>query len=204
MAPGRERVREARRQMYRQLITDAAEAVFADRGFGDAKMSDVAREAGVSLKTLYANFGGKVDLYRAIQQVRHEEVMKLTEAVADGPALDVMMRRVVVGVEYLLDHPNFLRFNLREGNAWAVVSDPVVGDDVGHWMQVVRLEEEILQRGIDEGVFVDERPELMSKMIRALYQVQLADWVERKRRGDREELIALIQRYIKRLLCREA
>jgi hypothetical protein len=43
----------------------------------------------------------------------------------------------------------------------------------------------------------------MSKMIRALYQVQLADWLERDAGGDSEELIARIQRYIKRLLCRE-
>ena len=46
------RIREARRNMYRQVITQAAEAVFAKKGFADARMGEVALEAGISLKTL--------------------------------------------------------------------------------------------------------------------------------------------------------
>ncbi len=201
MAPGKERVKEARRQMYRQLITQAAEAVFAERGFRDAKMSDVAQEAGVSLKTLYANFEGKLDLYRAIQELRHAEIEQLTAIVGDGPALEVMMRRVATGIEYLLAHPNFLRVSLREGNAWSVVADPVTGNDAERWQETVRVEEEIIRRGIDEGTFVDERPDVMDKMIRALYQVQLADWLERGQEDDPALLISRIQRHVKRLLC---
>ena len=54
--------------MYRQVITQAAEAVFAKKGFADARMGEVALEAGISLKTLYATFPGKVELFAAIRK----------------------------------------------------------------------------------------------------------------------------------------
>ena len=83
-SPASNRIREARREMYRRVITEAAEAVFSEKGFADARMSDVALEAGISLKTLYATFTGKLELFEAIRAVRIEEVMALSVAVSEG------------------------------------------------------------------------------------------------------------------------
>ena len=56
--------------MYHDLVFEAAECVFGEKGFDHATMQDVASEAGISLKTLYAAFPGKQDLYEEIQLVR--------------------------------------------------------------------------------------------------------------------------------------
>ncbi|MBC7174203.1 MAG: helix-turn-helix transcriptional regulator, partial [Polyangiaceae bacterium] len=40
--------------MYRELILDSAEEVFAEHGFDAARMQDVAGRAGVSTRTVYA------------------------------------------------------------------------------------------------------------------------------------------------------
>ncbi len=196
------RIREARREMYRQVITGAAEAVFAEKSFADAKMSDVALEAGISLKTLYANFSGKVELFQAIRALRIREVMDLSAEVPEGPPLDVVMNRVRVSVEYLLANPHFLRIHLREGNAWAVEPADAPGPVADRWNANIGGQAKTLQRGIDEGVFYDGDPALLVKMMTAVYQVQLADWLEREEGGSADILVERIQTYVKRLLCR--
>ena len=64
------RLEQARQRMYHDLIFESAEHVFAEKGFDDAIMQEIAAEAGVSLKTLYATFPGKRELYDEIQAVR--------------------------------------------------------------------------------------------------------------------------------------
>ena len=59
----------ARRQQQavntRAEVLDAALLLFADRGWAGTGMRDVAREAGVSVETVYANFRSKSDLLMA-------------------------------------------------------------------------------------------------------------------------------------------
>jgi AcrR family transcriptional regulator len=196
------RIREARREMYRQVITEAAEAVFAEKGFADARMSDVALEAGVSVKTVYASFAGKVELFQAIRDRRVEEVIAATSLVDEGPPLGTVMNRVRVSVEYLLAHPNFLRIHLREGNAWAIQSEVVAADLPDRWRDDMADQAKTIQQGIDEGVFEPGDPELLVKMMTAVYQVQLADWLEREENAPADVLVERIQRTVRRLLCR--
>src|SRR5215472_5334003 len=50
----------------RQRIVDAARAHFFSHGFRSVTMDDLAEELGVSKKTLYAHFPGKLDLLEAV------------------------------------------------------------------------------------------------------------------------------------------
>ena len=61
MAPPRpkENVRRARAGLYRQLVLEAAERSFAEKGFDATKMEEIAAESGLSLGTVYSVFAGK-------------------------------------------------------------------------------------------------------------------------------------------------
>ncbi len=61
---------------------------------------------------------------------------------------------------------------------------------------------EILRLGIDEGVFEPGDPVLLVKMMTAVYQVQLADWLEREGTIPADTLVERIQATVRRLLCR--
>ncbi len=50
----------------RQLILDAATALFIAHGYGAVSMDAIARSAGVSKATLYAHFGSKDQLFATI------------------------------------------------------------------------------------------------------------------------------------------
>ena len=57
---------EHRRQLAREAMLDAAETVFAKKGFGGAAMDEIATEAGFSRAAVYARFSNKEELLGAV------------------------------------------------------------------------------------------------------------------------------------------
>lgn len=83
----REQRREREQALRRADVVAAASAVFAEKGFGDAQMGEIAARSEVSTASLYAMFAGKHELYRevltsAAVSVR-EAVRRVVEAVED-------------------------------------------------------------------------------------------------------------------------
>jgi len=54
----------------RQAILEAAERLFADRGYVGTTVAEIAEEARVALKTVYAVFGTKAELLRGLWNLR--------------------------------------------------------------------------------------------------------------------------------------
>ena len=57
---------QARRSDKRSLITEAAIEVFAEKGFRQARVSDIAKKAGVADGTIYLYFKNKEDILLSI------------------------------------------------------------------------------------------------------------------------------------------
>jgi TetR/AcrR family transcriptional regulator, fatty acid metabolism regulator protein len=67
----------------RTLITEAAVEVFADKGFHQARVSDIAKKAGVADGTIYLYFKNKEDLLLSIFEEKMDELLAgLGEALA--------------------------------------------------------------------------------------------------------------------------
>jgi len=67
----------------RERILSAAEQVFADRGFYHARVSEIAREAGVADGTIYLYFKSKDDVLISLFESRMEQVNRdMTAAIA--------------------------------------------------------------------------------------------------------------------------
>lgn len=68
----------------RSLITEAAVEVFAERGFHQARVSDIARRAGVADGTIYLYFKNKEDLLLSVFEEKMDELLAgLRDALAD-------------------------------------------------------------------------------------------------------------------------
>lgn len=196
----KESVRQARKEMYRQLIFEAAERVFAEQGFDGAKMQDVAAEAGLSLGTLYAIFAGKAELFQAIHEARGRELIEhaRSEASKQETAIEFLLRGVRAYVEFLLDHPNFLRIHLYEGRALALGKSAAGAADEPQREAGLELITEAMHKGVAEGSLFEEDPSLMARLLVAAHQVMLADYLERPEVADREKLLERIETYVKR------
>src|SRR5206468_12749864 len=118
----RDEARRARTGVYRQHVFAAAERIFADHGFENAKLQEISRLAGLSMGTIYAIFPSKADLYRAILEDRGLELLGLAREVAgrQGPARAALDALIEVYIGYFVSHPGFLQMHLRAGTSWAL------------------------------------------------------------------------------------
>ena len=182
---------------------DAAERMFAERGFGDTRMQDIAAEARVSLRSVYGVAKGKAPLYRALHELRARDLLARIEGAlsdeARNPA-DRLMEVIAVVATFLMDHPDFLRIQLQEGGTWALdESDRTLLVTERHASD--RLLERLFRQGIREGAFHAEDPRMLVASLRALEQVHLAAWVGRRGRISRKATIESIERQARRLFC---
>src|SRR6267142_3483895 len=76
------RPRSRKRDPHRQRIIDAARAHFFNHGFRSVTMDDLAEELGISKKTLYAHFPGKIELLEAVLADKFAGVEKKLNEVA--------------------------------------------------------------------------------------------------------------------------
>ena len=78
--------RERERERHRGEILDAAEGVFAEKGFGGGTVEDVAVRAEFSVGTLYKFFASKEELYQALIETRWEAIAESMEGMLDAAA----------------------------------------------------------------------------------------------------------------------
>ncbi|MGH3147919.1 MAG: TetR/AcrR family transcriptional regulator [Rubrobacter sp.] len=117
--------REEGKRRTRGLLLDAAEEVFARRGFDGASVEDVAEEAGFSKGAVYSNFGGKDDLFLALLDRRLERGGPDWERIFSGRAsseerLRAVERQLLEGAEDLswtMLEMEFFLYAMREEGA---------------------------------------------------------------------------------------
>lgn len=71
--------------MFRNAILDAAEQVFAEKGFHVARIQDVAHKARIGVGTVYNHFEQKEDLLRALLEERTEQMIARLVALPSDP-----------------------------------------------------------------------------------------------------------------------
>ncbi len=201
----REHLRQARLAVYRHHILEAAEQVFAQKGFTAASMQEIGRRAGVSMGTIYSVFRSKEEVLQALLELRGTELLELVRrAVArTAPATAAFLDLVRDYVTYFSTHPHFLRMHLRLGAAWMHSPENGAGKRAAVWAQIQRLQADLLARGIQEGNFVQAEPLLLARLFSAVHQTLLADWMERGMRLTTEQFLAEVERWVKRLLWKE-
>jgi len=196
MAPkARDAAREARTEVYRQHILEAAERVFAEKGFDATKVQDVAAACSLSMGTIYGIFPGKTELYSALLQTRGQELLAAAREVAERKigAREALGALIEVYIGYFLEHPDFLRMHLRSGASWALGPALGTATQVGYWQDVHSLQTDVFRRGVAEGVFVDEDPSTLAKLFSVMDQVLLADWVEDGMQADQASLVGRLR-----------
>jgi len=200
-------VKRAKLDMYRRLILEAAEQVFAEHGYDDAKMQDIAQGAGIALGTLYTVFPGKTEIYEAIQALRGREILESIFPALQGHdgVVDACKRGIDAYVRALVARPAFLRMHLRDGLSWTDPASLRSGEEVATWERGMELAVRLLQAGIEQGfLHAESRPELLLKMLVAAHQVQLQDWLDRgARTQDIDALIASMQHHFVRAFVRD-
>ena len=107
-------LRERKKAQTRQAIADTAWRLFADRGFDQVPVAEVAREAQVALATVFNYFPSKEDLFFSRLETFEERLLEAVAARADSEPVLVAVRR------HLLESEGGLLAEVEAGNPAAL------------------------------------------------------------------------------------
>jgi len=147
------RRRDEAKALFRDGILDAAQAVFAERGFQGARMQDIAERARIAVGTVYNHFDEKEDILHALLEERTAALLAELAARPDDPSefeasLLARLQRVLGFIEA---HRTFYVVALECG----LVGAPSAGGRhalIGKRVRRVERMREALRALIDEGV----------------------------------------------------
>ena len=196
--PAQKQVREARRDVHRQHLVDAAERVFAERGYEGTRMQDVAAEAGLALATVYSLVDSKEALYAEVHRVRGRALLAAAASAAGGrgSAWATLLGAVRAYAEFLVERPNYLRLHLQESQPWALRPRFTSHEQSSLWKQGLDLTVATFEAAIAEGSIIAESPMLLARLMIADHQVFLGEWVDQ---GMKEPPSSLVTRMLAHL-----
>ena len=161
-------------------ILEAALAVFAERGLAAARLEDIAKRAGVSKGTIYLYSANKEELFRDVFRSTVIEFIEPGEAAFEQDrdpmrALDLWMEghwNWIRSATFPAMH-RLVNSELRDfPDLAAFYANEVVG-------RAQRLVREILERGMETGVFRRMDANVASRMLSALF-VTHGTWYHQK------------------------
>ncbi len=192
--------------MYRGLIVDAAERLFAGQGYEQTKIQEVAAASGLSLGTLYSVFDGKADILRAVHDERLAQLFALTGDALDNA--DDAAARLMVGnavfLRWLTEHPDYLRLHLRTSGAWATNPQNAADGLVDAWRRGIDLIARVIEEAISDGDLYPGDPVRLARLMVAVQQVSISAWAESGMNGDAAALVADAECHLRRLLFRSS
>jgi AcrR family transcriptional regulator len=146
------RMSAEREEATRRSILRAARNAFVARGFHDATTHDVAREAGISVGSIYTYFASKDDLiHESILAANRDETEAIVRDVqSTGTAREKLARAIDGWYDYTLDAPGVPAF-LAE--AWAAATrKPLIRDLIARRHErIVTVATMILHEGVASG-----------------------------------------------------
>lgn len=150
--------RELVQQFMAEKILRGATKVFGRAGYRGATVEEIAREAEVSVGTVYQYFKDKYDLY--IKVLNHF-LDRLIESVrqADGGLEDPQLRleKVVANhIEFFEDNPEFFRLYLIGKHDWII--DPIdrpKTDLLERYRRYINIISEAINALVDSNIFIE-------------------------------------------------
>jgi AcrR family transcriptional regulator len=195
---------EARQEAYRLIVLEAAGRSFAQVGVAATKMEELARQAGISLATLYSVYRGKAEIVDALHEHRLREIhaASLAARQAESNPLAALLAGSRAYITYFIEHPDYLRLYIDEGSNWGVRDSIDTGTRRAEaWSEGVAQFSTIFKQGIEASVFAVGDPDQLARVMLAMQQVQLADWLHSKKAADPEVLVASVETLLMRAFC---
>lgn len=140
----------------RQRILDAALRAFAEQGFYNTKISDVANYANVADGTIYLYFKNKDDLLISLFEDRMDWIIdRVTSAIekSDGSVIDQIRHLIRMHFQMAIDRPKlaeFITVELRQSTKF------VKEYKNERFYDYLGVMEGLLEKGINEGIFRED------------------------------------------------
>jgi len=182
--------REKEIERHRGEILDAAERVFAQKGFHTATMEEVSREAEFAIGTLYKFFKGKEDLYAAILDERTSAFeRRAREALETGQTARERLRSYIgCRLDIFWENPGFAslffhetmetRFSIRAGLT------PEVKERYESFLADLT---KVFRAGIEAGEFCRAKPAILANTLEWIVHGYLGHLANKKQKRNKRD-----------------
>jgi len=172
--------KERQRADHRRIILEAAEAVFAQKGFHEATVQEIAERAEFSVGYLYNLFRNKTDICAELVDMRAAElVADVEERLQHHADCTGKVRAAIAGkVDFFRRNQRFFLIFARlrpEDRAEA----PSILTDVcrRRYREYIARLREVFAEGIRSGVFIDADPLVLVLCMEGMTNAAIAHWV---------------------------
>jgi TetR/AcrR family transcriptional regulator, fatty acid metabolism regulator protein len=167
--------RADRQAARRRQIIAAAIKVFAEKGFHEARVGDVAEEAGIAYGLVYHYFASKEELLETIFRTTWTEMLARVEEVeaAGVPASEAVRQVTALLLRTWRRDPDLVGVLVRE-----VTRNQHVQQELEEITAAMEALERIVRRGQESGEFrVDLDPRLAAVVFYGALEEVLSSWV---------------------------
>jgi TetR/AcrR family fatty acid metabolism transcriptional regulator len=182
-------MRERSRLETRRRLIEAGKKLFARRGFARTRATDISREAGVAVGTLYVHFADKEELLREILFQGFEEIHAVVRRVADTNYATVReseRAHAEALVGYAAGHPALFQILFS-----TEVTTTAAGAELLEF--VTAHQEQRLREGMAEGYFrADLDPGVAAHAVVGMLIQVLHWWTQDPSRAPREVVIETV------------
>jgi TetR/AcrR family transcriptional regulator len=173
--PARSRREERRllqQDVSRSQLLDAAEEIFARKGFHETTLKEVAELAEFSVGSVYSFFQSKDDLFTQVFVRRGEEFMpEMRAIVADDDVDPVEQLHALVDFEigFFRQHSRFGRLYLRYSSATMMSTDRSIDmANRSRYDEAMELQARLMRRGQEAGAIRDGDPDVLARLFSGL------------------------------------
>jgi TetR/AcrR family transcriptional regulator len=148
----------------RELILQAAETEFANRGFARARLEDIAEPVGITRAAIIYHFGDKQALYAAVLEATFKALAERIRAAleANAPHAERVERLIGAWVDYAAERPTLARLFIREVADSPRELAPEIRDLVDPMFSLVT---DGIEKGQREGAFRKIDPVLVVSIL---------------------------------------
>jgi AcrR family transcriptional regulator len=213
------RTREAKQAMLRTFmettIAQVAKAVFAERGYQQDTLEEIAQRAGMSKATIYLYYKNKDDLFlHVVEKLAETTIAETAQAAeASGAPLD-KLARIVHGKMAFYEHEReFFRIYLNEKHGLdlnekhgleVAPKDPHKRLLRHMYLQGVDMLAGVLQEGMDAGVLRQMEPQRLAFFLQEMMSTVLGQRIQGKTRTSVEEDAAqLLDLFLRGAQCQQ-
>lgn len=155
---------QQRSEETRTRIIESAIKLFSNRGYNKASVDDICAEAGISKGAFYHHFRSKQELFLALLDGWLQNIDHAIAASKDKTVPETFIQ-MTEAFPYIFETageglPMFLEFWLQASR------DKKIWDaSIAPYRRYHRYFTTLIQKGVEEGSFVEVDPELASRMI---------------------------------------
>jgi AcrR family transcriptional regulator len=150
--------KERERNQHRLEVLEAAEMLFASRGFHRTLIQDIAEAAEFSVGKIYTLFESKEDLYASLMDMRAKEIYELTMAThsEEGTSWEKVKRGLIALLEFLDSHKEFVHILIYETVGFPSKLRGGISEGFDeYYIKTKELVHHTFQEGVASGEFVN-------------------------------------------------